>query len=164
MSKATIQADSTPAAAAPIQSAAEAERLINHLCEVMALLLNLLEEETELVRAGKLADISRLEPRKAELARLYLADAALVKANGVFMARAVPQQFAELRQGHDAFHALLQINLAVLATAHAVSEGLIRGVAGELARKAAPQTYGGNGRASTPGIGAYQPVALSRRL
>jgi hypothetical protein len=35
----------------------------------------------------------------------------------------------ELRRKHDELHALLRINLTVLATAHAVSEGIIRGVA-----------------------------------
>ncbi len=158
------QSSASLATAEPIQSPAEAERLIGHISEVMALLLQLLEEETELVRAGRLSEVAQLEPRKAELARLYLADAALVKANGTFLARALPQRFAELRQGHDAFHALLQINLAVLATAHAVSEGIIRGVAGEMARMAAPQTYGITGRTGTPATSVAPPITLSRRL
>jgi hypothetical protein len=98
------------------------------------------------------------------LARLYVADAGLVKANGLYLARALPREFDELRRRHERFHALLQINLAVLATAHAVSEGIIRGAAGELARKAAPQTYGLTGRATAPAAGSCPPVAVSRRL
>ena len=43
-----------------------------------------------------------------------------------------------MRERHTAFQALLQTNMTVLATAHAVSEGIIRGVSGELARKRAP--------------------------
>jgi len=39
----------------------------------MELLLEVLDEETQLVRAGKLSEIGRLEPRKAELSRRYLA-------------------------------------------------------------------------------------------
>jgi hypothetical protein len=50
----------------------------------------------------------------------------------------------------------------VLATAHAVAEGLIRGVAGELGRKRAPQTYGAAGRAMEPPLRSAQPVILSR--
>ena len=50
---------------------------------------------------------------------------------------------AELRQRHDLFRAVLQMNLTVLATAHAVSESIMRGVSSELARKATPQgAYG----------------------
>ena len=69
-----------------------------------------------------------------------------------------------MRQRHDAFRALLQTNLTVLATAHAVSEGIIRGVSGELARKQAPSTYGATGRANMPDSKASQPLALSRTL
>jgi hypothetical protein len=153
-----------PAAAPPIATIAEAAQLIGHLADIMASLLEILDEETELVRAGRISEIARIEPRKSELARLYLADAALIKANGIYMARSLPQEFDEMRRHHQEFHAQLQINLAVLATAHAVSEGIIRGVAGELARKAAPQTYGVTGRATAPGANACQPVAVSRRL
>jgi len=52
----------------------------------------------------------------------------------------------------------------VLATAHAVSEDLIRGVSGELARRAAPQTYGATGRPTAPSKSAIQPLAVSRSL
>ena len=69
-----------------------------------------------------------------------------------------------MRKRHDAFRALLQTNLTVLATAHAVSEGIIRGVSGELARKQAPSTYGASGRTNTPGPKASQPLAVSRTL
>jgi flagellar biosynthesis/type III secretory pathway chaperone len=154
----------SPAAAAPIATAVEAARLIGHIADVMAALLEIIEEETQLVRAGRISEVARIEPRKSELARLYVADAGLVKANGIYLARTLPQEFDELRQRHARFHALLQINLAVLATAHAVSEGIIRGAAEELARKAAPQTYGVTGRATAPTASAFQPVAVSRRL
>ena len=42
------------------------------------------------------------------------------------------------------------MNLTVLATAHAVSESIMRGVSAELARKATPQAYGASGRATRP--------------
>ena len=69
-----------------------------------------------------------------------------------------------MRERHAAFQALLQTNLTVLATAHAVSEGIIRGVSGELARKQAPSTYGATGRANAPSAKASQPLAISRTL
>jgi hypothetical protein len=52
----------------------------------------------------------------------------------------------------------------VLATAHAVSEGLIRGAHAEVARQSAPQTYGNSGRATTPPRNAAVPVSVSRTL
>jgi len=151
-----------PAAPAPIASAAEAAQLIARVAGVMESLLEVLDEETQLVRAGKLSEIGRLEPRKAELSRRYLTESASLKANGVFVARELPQDFDDLRKRHEDFRALLQINLAVLATAHAVSEGIIRGVAGEMSRKSALQTYGAGGRTATSGASA--PIAISRKL
>ena len=62
---------------------------------------------------------------------------------------------AELRQRHDLFRAVLQMNLTVLATAHAVSESIMRGVSAELARKATPQAYGASGRATAPRRGEH---------
>jgi hypothetical protein len=52
----------------------------------------------------------------------------------------------------------------VLATAHAVSESIMRGVSSELARKATPQAYGASGCATAPAAGAMQPLTLSRVL
>ncbi len=80
------------------------------------------------------------------------------------IAKSLPDALDTLRKRHEAFHALLQINLTVLATAHAVSEGIIRGVSDELARKRAPSTYGASGRANAPSAKASQPLALSRTL
>jgi hypothetical protein len=148
----------------PIATLAAAEQLIAHFGDVMDALIATLEHETELVRAGRLSEVNRLEPNKTELARLYMADAALVKAHSAFLALKLPALVGDLRRRHDAFHALLQINLTVLATAHAVSEGIIRGVADQMARKAAPSTYGRSGQTNAPPANASQPFALSRVL
>jgi hypothetical protein len=155
---------SAPSPAPKIETAAEAENLVRHLSAAMDALVATVEEETALVRAGKLKAAAALEATKAELTRLYVADTAQVKANAAVLAREVPELLAALRKQHDTFNALLQINLTVLATAHAVSEGLIRGAAAEVARKAAPQTYGMSGRPTAPPKGAAQPVSVSRTL
>ena len=51
---------------------------------------------------------------------------------------------------HELLQAELKTNLMVLATAHAVSEGIIRRLSGDLVRKACPQVYGASGRATAP--------------
>jgi hypothetical protein len=45
-----------------------------------------------------------------------------------------------------------------------VSESIMRGVAGELARKATPQGYGASGRAAAPPASSLRPLTLSRVL
>jgi hypothetical protein len=151
-------------AAAALKTREHGEQLIAHLQHVMQALRAMLEKEIELVRAGRLSEVARMQPGKSELARIYTTDAAVVRANWAFLKREVPAMIARLREWHDAFQALVQVNLAVLATAHAVSEGIIRGVAGELARKAAPSTYGRSGRPNLPQANQAQPMALSRML
>ena len=149
---------------APIANPAEGEKLVRHMLDVMDALLATVEEETQLVRGGNLAEAAKLEPVKSELSALYVGDTARIRANQGFLSRSTPQLIEELRQRHDQFRALLQINLTVLATAHAVSESIMRGVSSELARKATPQAYGASGRAATPSAGSMQPLTVSRVL
>ena len=155
-----------PAAPPPIASKAEAEaeNLVRHLLAAMDALVATVEQETGLVRAGKLRQAATLEPTKTELARLYAADTAQVKANLPTLSEHVPDLLAALRKQHDTFNALLQINLTVLATAHAVSEGLVRGAHAEVTRKNAPQTYGQSGRATAPARNVATPISVSRTL
>ena len=152
------------AQAKSIESTAEAENLVRHLLAAMDALVATVEQETTLVRAGKLKEAIALETTKSELARLYVSDTAQVKANLPVLSKQIPDLLAALREQHDTFNALLQINLTVLATAHAVSEGLIRGAHSEVAKKNAPQTYGNSGRHTAPPKSASTPVSVSRSL
>jgi hypothetical protein len=111
-----------------------------------------------------LREAGPLSEAKIEFARLYAVENERIKAARDAIVRWIPDAFDRLQKRHSTFQELLQTNLTVLATAHAVSEGIIRGVSGELARKQAPSTYGANGRAQTPSTKASQPLALSRCL
>jgi hypothetical protein len=150
---------------APITSAAEADQLITHVTRVMDTLIDVLQQETELVRAGRLAQAATCEKLKGDLSRLYIADTLRLRASHSHLSRIVPAAKLEaLRKRHDAFRVLLQTNLTVLATAHAVSEGIIRGLSDQIARKSTPQTYGASGRTNVPSRGAGVPLAVSRSL
>jgi hypothetical protein len=160
----TSDAKNASPAARPIASVAEAENLVRHLLAAMDALVVTVEQETALVRAGNVKQAAALEATKAELARAYATDTARVKANLPALKTHIPDLLAKLQQQHDSFRALLQINLTVLATSHAVSESLIRGAHAELARKSAPQTYGYSGRTNAPPKGTTVPVSVSRTL
>jgi hypothetical protein len=148
----------------PVRSPAEAELLIKHLVDVMDALLGTVEEETGLVRAGKLSEAAKLEPSKTELSHMYITDTMKIRASQSYIAQVTPALLDDLRNRHDLFRALLQMNLTVLATAHAVSESILRGVGDELARKATPQGYGQTGKATAPAASGRQPLTLSRVL
>jgi hypothetical protein len=148
----------------PIASVGEAERAIANLETIMERLAATIGEETVRVRGGHLHQARELEAAKTELARAYTVESTRLKNGKALVGRALPDVLDALRRRHLAFQELLRVNLTVLATAHAVSEGIIRGVSGELARKRTPQTYGASGRANCLSARASQPLALSRKL
>lgn len=127
-------------------------------------LAQIVERETALVRGGQVAAAAKLESQKSELAQRFHAGATRLREALPQMAGEAAAPLALLRRRHEEFRALLQTNMTVLATAHAVSESIMRGVSDELARKAAPSTYGASGRANAPGANAAQPLAVSRVL
>ena len=148
----------------PVASPEEARELVAHYNEVMDTLLQMIEEETELVRAGRLRDAARLADDKAALARLYVADTARLQASKAYLMATLPALLDGVRARHDTFRSLLQINLTVLATAHAVSEGIMRGVSEDITRKSSLQTYGASGRQNVPPPRTSQPLTVSRVL
>ena len=152
------------AALPSVSSAGDARKLADALLEAMNLLLELIERETALVRTGKIAEAMRLETQKSELSKRYLAGVSLLKGSHVYMKRTTPDLLTALLRHHETFRAMLQVNLTVLATAHAVSEGIIRGVNTEVQRKRAPSTYTASGSRAAPNPRTATPLAISRTL
>jgi len=104
----------------PVTTNYEAQQLIVHIIEVMDALLGAVEQETKLVKAGRMKEAERIGGCKADLARLYVADSARIKASHAYLSEQLPEVLHALRHRHDLFQALFQINVAVLAAAHAV--------------------------------------------
>jgi hypothetical protein len=152
------------AALPSVSNAGDARKLADGLLGVMNTLLELIERETALVRDGKIAEAMRLETQKNELSKRYLAGVSLLKGSHVYMKRATPDLLTALTRHHDTFRAMLQVNLTVLATAHAVSEGIIRGVNTELQKKRGPSTYTAAGTPAAPAPHQAAPLAVSRTL
>ena len=156
-----------PQAPAPIPVAstpAEGSKLAENLMEVMSALLGVIERETELVRAGKLREAMALEPKKTDLSRRYVSAVAHLKASQKYLTQAAPELLTTLHRHHDTFRAMLQINLTVLATAHAVSESIVRGVNAEVQRRNIPNTYTASGQRAAPTARHMTPLAVSRSL
>jgi hypothetical protein len=145
-------------------TAAEARTLAETLMDVMSALLGVIERETQLVRAGKLREAMAFEPEKTALSRRYVSAVGHLKASQKFLAQAAPELLTALHRHHDTFRAMLQVNLTVLATAHAVSEGIVRGVNAEMQRRNIPNTYTAAGRRAAPGPKHITPLSVSRSL
>ena len=151
---------SRPVASTP----AEARKLAEDMVEVMSGLLAIIERETELVRAGKVREALRLEEQKNELSRRYMVAVENMKNAQAQLKQVAPELLATLRRHHETFRAMLQINLTVLATAHAVSEGIVRGVNAEVQRNNMPNGYTAAGQRAAPSPRQVRPLAVSRSL
>jgi flagellar biosynthesis/type III secretory pathway chaperone len=146
----------------PITTAAEAEQAVADMTALTEQLSTLLAQETLLVHAGKVRSAATLGSAKAELAGRLFAVSERIKTSARFLQQALPERCAVLARLQDSFRGIVQKNMIVLATAHAVSEGIVRRLSGDLARKAAPQVYGATGRTAAPNTKNGRPLALSR--
>jgi len=147
-----------------VSTPAGARKLAEDMMEAMSALLAIIERETELVRAGKVREAMQLEEQKNELSRRYVVVVENLKNAQKHLAQVAPELLATLRRNHETFRAMLQINLTVLATAHAVSEGIVRGVNAEVQRRNMPNTYTAAGQRAAPSPRHITPLAVSRSL
>ncbi len=154
-----------PATALPrLSTRPDVERLLVTLAETMDALIHMMEAETRLVRAGRLMEAGRLQADKAELARRYLLAVETVKANRAVVDAYGKPELERLRQRHDAFTGEVRINMTVLATAKAVTEGLVQEIAALETKAAAPQGYSAAGGELRPKTGVSRPIGVNRAL
>jgi hypothetical protein len=158
------QRQQAPAPIPMMSTPAEARKLAADLVDLMSALLGVIERETELVRAGKLREAMASEAKKTDLSRRYVGAVGHLKASQKYLSQVAPELLTTLHRHHDVFRAMLQINLTVLATAHAVSEGIVRGVNTEMQRRNIPNTYSSTGRRVAPGPRNITPLSVSRSL
>ncbi len=149
-----------PSASTPAQARELSERLM----EVMRALLGVLKRETELIRAGDVREAMKLAEKKGELSARYTNAMGYLKASQGYLLQNAPELVASLHRQHDIFRGKLQMNLTVLATAHAVTEGIVRGVNVEMQRRSVPNTYTASGQRAVAGPRHMTPLAVSRSL
>lgn len=151
-------------AATPASTPAQARKLAEGLMQVMSTLLGIVERETELVRGGNVRQAMALETEKSEVSRQYVEAISQLTRSRDYLKQSSPELLTALHRHHDTFRAILQVNLTVLATAHAVSEGIIRGVNGEMQRKNLPNGYTAGGQRAMPNQRHATPLSVSRSL
>lgn len=149
-----------------VSNALEAEALIEAVLETLGSLSHVVGEETGLVKAGRLGEAMAREPRKSELAGVYMKGVEQIKLNAVALARFVPEKVKRLKAAHLSFQDLIETNQTVLATARAVSESIIRDLAADANR---PTRAAGYGPTATVGAGAFArpnsgPMVISKSL
>ncbi len=94
----------------------------------------------------------------------YVRSVSTLRNNANYLKQTTPELLTAIHRHHDVFRSLLQVNLTVLATAHAVTEGIVRGVSGEIQRQRMPAGYTAGGRRATPSPRQAAPLSYSRSL
>jgi O-phosphoseryl-tRNA(Cys) synthetase len=155
-----IQPKIIPVLAGPEQT----QVAVTTLRAVLRELHDVVQQETDLVYRSKMREARPLEPTKKELTRKFFASIDILKANIGEFKRHTPDALSQLMKEHASFQSLLERNMAVLATAHAVAEGLVKQAARFAAEQRSPQTYGANGRATAPNMHKAGPMMVAKVL
>jgi len=158
------QQPARPSPRPPVTTPQEARKLAEEMMDVMSKLLAVVDQETGLVRAGKVREAMMLEQQKSALTGRYVTAVEALRVAQAHLTQVAPDLLASLKRHHETFRAMLQINLTVLATAHAVSEGIVRGVNTEVQRRNMPNAYTAAGQRAAPSPRQVRPLAVSRSL
>ena len=147
----------TPVTIAAADPADHCEQLIALTERLSALLA----EQTRLFEARRPQDAAAVTARSADLANLYRRESARVRANPLLLAGAPKASRQRLLEATRAFEATLKRHGSAVHACKTVTEGLVRAVAQEVARRRAPPAgYGPRARA-TAGDGSA--ITLNRR-
>ncbi len=147
-----------------IQGREQTLAALTNIRAVLQELHHVVEQETDLIHKAHVREAHRLEAAKKELSRQFFTAIDLLKRNlGEFRQHA-PEGLKTLAMEHGAFQTLLERNMAVLATAHAVTEGIVRQAARFAAAERMPQGYGANGAAPVPNLHKAGPMMVTKVL
>ena len=140
----------------------------SELCQMaevaLAALVNVMNEETTLLRAGHMRQAGVLTPEKTRLAQDYVGFARSVQRQGQRLADQAPDAIARLRQGHESLATQMAENLRVLATARMVTEDLLTDVAKVVGQQNKARTYGRAGTIATDPASSARGIAVNRAL
>ena len=138
----------------------EAATLVASAMEALDKLEPLILEETRLFKLGKVKQALAMAMDKNGAAHTYTRCLEALKNNAIAIGRFQPEGIDALRARHEAFSSHMAMNMAVVATARTVSEGLLRDLADTIGQNATPTTYAPRGGVTRkPGTA---PLALSK--
>ena len=127
-------------------------------------LVDIMNEETTLLRRGKLSEAGELASAKAELAQKYVGLARAIQSNAAELKSKTPHLLEKLQQGQTALATQMAENMRVLATAKALSEDIINSVATQMGNAAQTSAYGANGKGQGAVADGMKGVSINATL
>ena len=141
-------------------SAEMASLRVQKLLNLTQGLTDRLQNEMELIKAHRAAEMAQGMAETAELANQYRRESAQIKANPAIIAEASLTEKKALIAATETFDEVLARHSEAVEAARHISEGLVRSIASEVAGARAMGTgYGSSGLASQ---GDSRAVALNR--
>lgn len=127
-------------------------------------LVTVLNQETVLLRTGRLKEAGELTAEKTRLAQDYMGFARSVQRVLPRLKVEAPAMVEAMRVRHEQFATQMAENLRVIATARAVTEDLLTDVATAMSASQRPKTYGAGGAMNGQPPVAATGVSINRAL
>jgi hypothetical protein len=127
-------------------------------------LVTILNQETLLLRTGRMREAGALTEEKTRLAQDYMGFARSVQRVLPRLRVEAPAMVEAMRVRHEQFATQMAENLRVIATARAVTEELLTDVATAISATQRPKTYGASGMMNGQPPVAATGVSINRAL
>ena len=141
-----------------------AAELCRRALETLESLITVMNEETTLLRAGRLKDAGAVSSRKTVLAQDYVGLVRSIQRQTARLLKEAPDDVRRLRAAHERLATQMAENLKVLATARTVTETVLTDVAQAVAEKDRARTYGADGTTGGEAPLAARGIAVNRAL
>jgi len=127
-------------------------------------LVDVMNQETMLLRAGRFRDSASLTADKARLAQDYVGYARSVQRQAERLKIEAPTELEVLRAGHEKLATQMAENLRVIATARQVTDDVLTDVAQIVGQQNKAKTYGANGSTAPKPADSARGIAVNRAL
>lgn len=128
----------------------------------LAALVDVMNRETTLLKAGHFRDSAALTPEKTRLAQDYVGFARSIQRQAERLKIEAPDEIDALRLGHERLATQMAENLRVIATARNVADDILTDVATLVGREAKPATYGADGATATDPADSARGIAVNK--
>ncbi|MDB5622301.1 MAG: flagellar protein FlgN [Devosia sp.] len=154
----------TAAARLAARDSLSAEELCHNAEAALSALVDVMNKETTLLRAGHLRQAGTLTPDKTRLAQDYVGFARSIQRQGERLKHEAPAALDRLRLGHEQLATQMAENLRVLATARTVADDLLSDVSTLVGQQSRATTYGRAGTVVADPAHAARGIAVNRAL
>ena len=141
-----------------------AVQLCQRTADTLDALVEVMNQETNLLRAGRYRESTVHAAEKTRLAQDYVGLVRAVQRQSSRLLREAPEAAQSLRSGHEKLVTQMAENLRVIATAKSVTEDLLSDVALAVGNQGRTKTYGAAGQMQPQSGTPARGIAVNRAL